>query len=137
MNETLYRKKGRKYVPAFHSQDSWSYDRDLMPVNTFRLTYAYPDGGRRYEYEVKPDTAGFVAAAMLAGKAMGDALHEASRMNYAVSNHYTTKQQKAVKQAREILEAAGLLSSCYWQSKTADEIARAGIEAVRNFGATT
>lgn len=29
--ETLFRKVGRKYVPAY-SMSEWSYDKDLMPV---------------------------------------------------------------------------------------------------------
>ena len=45
--ETLYRKVGRRYVPAY-SLAHWNYDGDLMPVGSFRLVHAYSDGGRRY-----------------------------------------------------------------------------------------
>jgi hypothetical protein len=51
--ETLFRKVGRKYVPAY-SLSEWSYDKDMMPVGSFRLVHAYSDGGRRYAYERHP-----------------------------------------------------------------------------------
>ena len=43
--ETLFRKVGRRYVPAYSLAD-WSYDKDLMPVGSFRLVHAYSHGGR-------------------------------------------------------------------------------------------
>ena len=43
--ETLYRKDGRRYVPAY-SLAHWNYDGDMMPVGSFRLVHAYNDGGR-------------------------------------------------------------------------------------------
>ena len=47
MNETLYRKVGRRYVPVLNSR---TYERDTMPVNTWRMVYAYSDGGRTVSY---------------------------------------------------------------------------------------
>jgi hypothetical protein len=80
--EPLYRKVGRKYVPAY-SLSEWSYDKDMMPVGSFRLVHAYSDGGRRYAYEVTPDTAGWVAAATLAVHAMTEAIHKANQLTIA------------------------------------------------------
>ena len=42
MNETLYRKVGRRYVPVLNSR---TYERDTMHVNTWRMVYAYSGGG--------------------------------------------------------------------------------------------
>ena len=36
MNETLYRKVGRRYVPVLNSR---TYERDTMHVNTWRMVY--------------------------------------------------------------------------------------------------
>jgi hypothetical protein len=129
--DTLYRKVGRRYKPAFSERSA--YESDLMTVGTFRLTHAYADGGRRYHYDVTPDTAAVEAAFMLAGHAMREAMLEASR--YSLDNgakQLTKRQQDAVKQAREILESAGLLAPAYWRQRTADEIVEIGIAAVRS-----
>ena len=76
MNEVLYRKVGRRYVPV----SDWDLNAgDKMRVGTFRLTYCYADGGSRYWYEVTPDTAGFVAAAMVAHAAMEVAFVDAAK----------------------------------------------------------
>lgn len=129
-SETLYRKVGRRYKPAFSERSA--YDSDLMAVGEFRLTYAYAAGGRRYYYDVTPDTAAVEAAFMLAGHAMAEALREASRYRPDYGVKVLTKRQKeAVKQAREILESAGLLSSSYWRERTADDIVEIGLAAVR------
>jgi hypothetical protein len=70
--ETLYKRVGRKYIPV---SAHWSdCNGDQMATGTFRLTYAYADGGKRYEYEVTPDTAAAVAAMTIAKKAMAGQL---------------------------------------------------------------
>ena len=128
--DTLYRKVGRRYKPAFSERSA--YESDLMTVGTFRLTHAYAEGGRRYHYDVTPDTAAIEAAFMLAGHAMREAMLEASRYRYGNSGEQTMtkRQQEAVKQARQILEWAGLLSP-FWTQRTIDEIVEIGIAAVR------
>jgi site-specific DNA-cytosine methylase len=73
---------------AGYSLSEWSYDKDLMPVGSFRLVHAYSDGGRRYAYNVTPDTAAWVAAATLAVHAMTEAIHKA--------NQFTRLQRQAV-----------------------------------------
>lgn len=50
-----------------------------MNVGTFRLTYCYSDGGKRYWYGVTPDTTGFVAAAMVAHEAMEAAIIDSTK----------------------------------------------------------
>ena len=65
---TLYRKEGRRYVVMGHAE---RYDHaDVMKAGTWRVSYCYADGSLRYSYDVKPDTASFVAACELAGEAM-------------------------------------------------------------------
>ncbi len=93
--ETLFRKVGRRYVPAYSLAD-WSYDKDLMPVGSFRLVHAYSNGGRRYAYNVTPDTAGWVAAATLAVHAMTEAIHKANQLTIAGGKPWTKKQQAAI-----------------------------------------
>ncbi len=127
--ETLFRKVGRRYVPAYSLAD-WSYDKDLMPVGSFRLVHAYSDGGRRYAYEVTPDTAAWVAAATLAAHAMTEAIHKANQRTIASGTPWTKKQQEAIKQANAILEAAGIWSGRGWTTAQAYVVAQAGIDAV-------
>lgn len=130
--ETLFRKVGRKYVPAY-SLSEWNYDKDLMKAGSFRLVHAYSDGGRRYEYDVTPDTAAWVAAATLALHAMTEAIHKANQHTIASSTPWTKKQQAAIAQANAILEAAGIWSRRGWTTAAAHDVAKAGIDAVRQW----
>jgi hypothetical protein len=130
--ETLFRKVGRKYVPAY-SLSEWSYDKDMMPVGSFRLVHAYSDGGRRYAYNVTPDTAAWVAAATLAVHAMTEAIHKANQHTIASGTPWTKKQQAAIAQANAILEAAGIWSRRGWTTAAAHDVAQAGIDAVRQW----
>lgn len=128
---TLYEKRGRKYVPVC---SEWDSDRDRMKVGQFRLTYCYADGGRRYEYEVRPDTASFVAAAMVAREAM----EEAIRKKVPASNHqksipYTKKQLDIISRFREEMSAAGGLLPEWWEHTSAHELSRVAINAVKEY----
>ncbi len=75
-----------------------------MQVGDFRLTYAYAEGARCYRYDVKPDTASFLAVCTVAEKAM----------------------QKAI-------EEAGVILPVWWTLSSSYDIARAATEAVRNY----
>ena len=130
--ETLFRKVGRKYVPAY-SLSEWSYDKDLMPVGSFRLVHAYSDGGRRYAYSVTPETAGWVAAATLAAHAMTEAIHKANQFTVPSPKPWTKKQQAAIAQANSILEAAGIWSGRGWTTAQAYDVAQAGVDAVKRW----
>ena len=104
---------------------------DAMKVNTFRLVHAYGEGGRRYHYDVTPDTAAFVAAASIAEKAMVDAMMEASKVQPEIGRvQYTEKQLAAINQARDIMESAGCFVS-HWQYSGVHDIVKAGIDAVK------
>ena len=127
--ETLYRKEGRRYIPTY-SLAAWNYDSDLMPVGSFRLVHAYSDGGRRYAYNVTPDTAGWVAAATLAVHAMTEAIHKANQFTVSSQKPWTKKQQAAIAQANSILEAAGIWSGRGWTTAQAYDVAQAGVDAV-------
>lgn len=127
--DPLYKKQGRRYVPAYSVAD-WDYDKDSMAVGTFRLTYAFTDGGRRYEHQVTPDTAGWAAAALMAKHAMVEAMRDAALKHKPASVVPLTKRQQcAVAQARAILNGAGVLSSM-WEGVSPDAIADAAIAAV-------
>ena len=131
MSETLYRKVGRRYEPV-SSYEVMS--GDSMPVGTFRLTYAYAAGSRRYCYDVRPDTAGFVAAALIAGKAMESAITEASIAQPQPPNRPYTKQQQAlVEKFRADMAAAGAMVPTWWEHKAVYQIVQAGLDAVRNW----
>ena len=130
--EILYRKEGRRYIPTY-SLAAWNYDGDMMPVGSFRLVHAYSDGGRRYEYNVTPDTAGWVAAATLAVHAMTEAIHKANQLTIASSTPWTKKQQAAIEQANAILESAGIWSGRGWTTAQAYAVAQAGIDAVKQW----
>lgn len=125
--ETLYKKVGRKYVPV---SAHWSdHGGDQMAVGTFRLTYAYADGARRYEYDVTPHTASADAAMMIAKIAMEDAIKDAARLTPSGST-YTKTQLATIEEFRERM---GGMFPLYWNQATAYEIAEAGIKAVREW----
>ena len=130
--EPLYRKEGRRYIPTY-SLAGWNYEGDLMPVGSFRLVHAYSDGGRRYAYDVTPDTAAWVAAATLAVHAMTEAIHKANQHTIASGAPWTKKQQVAIAQANAILEAAGIWSRHGWTTAAAHDVAQAGIDAVKQW----
>ncbi len=133
MSETLYRKVGRRYEPVSRT---WPNDyRDNLAVGTFRLTYCYRDGGRMYEYNVTPDTAGFVAAAMIAREALEKAICDAviAKPSLPTTRPYTPKQKRIIEQFRQDMAAAGGLVPNWWTAKSAYEIATAVIETVRSY----
>lgn len=127
-HRTLYEKRGRRYVPV-----QIDYERDTLKAGQFRLHYAYEDGAGMYFYDVTPDTAGFVAAAMIAHKAMQNAIQDASKPSPMNPTPYTKKQKEIINRYRkEIMDAGGMFPS-WWQHASTWDIARAGIDAVRNF----
>ena len=130
--ETLYKKKGHRYIPTY-SLAAWNCEGDMMPVGSFRLVHAYSDGGRRYAYDVTPDTAAWVAAATLAVHAMTEAIHKANQPTVSSPKPWTKKQQAAIAQASAILEAAGIWSGRGWTTALAHDVAQAGIDAVKQW----
>lgn len=130
--EPLYRKEGRRYIPTY-SLATWNYEGDMMPVGSFRLVHAYSDGGRRYAYNVTPDTAAWVAAATLAVHAMTEAIYKANQHTIASGTPWTKKQQAAIAQANAILEAAGIWSRRGWTTAAAHDVAQAGVDAVKQW----
>ena len=104
---------------------------DAMKVNTFRLVHAYGEGGRRYHYDVTPDTAAFVAAASIAEQAMVKAMMEANQVQPELGRvPYTEKQLAAINQARDIMEKAGVFIT-QWKYAGVHDIVKAGIDAVK------
>lgn len=130
MNEILYRKQGRKYVPVYNVVNS--YDKDLMKVGTWRMVYAYNNGARRYEYDVQPDTASFRAACMLAEQAMLKRIDEA--VACVPSGHqpkqYTKKQLDLLEKFRQDMREAGGFVPDWWQYCSASDLVKAGIDAM-------
>lgn len=132
MPETLYTKQSRRYVPWGHAQ---RWDADIMKAGQWRLEHCPRDGSGRYSYEVRPDTAGFVAAAQLAQEAMESAMDAAAVATPATLTPYTRKQLAIIKRFRAEMSAAGGLLPSFWGISSASDIARAGIDAVRKWGA--
>ena len=130
MNETLYRKVGRRYVPVLNSR---TYERDTMHVNTWRMVYAYSEGGRRYEYDVKPDNASFKAAAMIAKQAMVDAIVKASAATLHDGRPFTQKQKRIIKRFRAEMAAAGGILPVWLAHTSAEDVANAAIKAVEDW----
>ena len=129
MGEVLYRKKGRRYIPAV-DVEPWSHD--VMKPGEFRLTHCYEAGARRYEYDVKPDMAGWRAAAMQAKAGMVKAMLERSiaRPASADAVPYTAQQLTIIEKFRADMAAAGGLVPSWWVHATADQIADAALAAV-------
>jgi len=126
---TLYEKRGRKYVPV-HARWYEDHNIDQMPVGTFKLVYAYADGGRRYEYQIIPDTAGVMAAMMIARSAMEDAIRESSRIRPSTMQPYTKKQLAAIERFKA--EMGGMFPS-HWTENSAYQISEAAMKAVLEF----
>ena len=127
--EPLFRKVGRKYVPVSANWGEYNY-RDTMAVETFRLVYAYSDGGRRYEYDVTPATAPAAAAMLIAKQAMCDAIRELSRMRPNTTTQYTKKQLAIIEQFRK--DMGGMYPS-WWTENSDYIIANAAIKAVTEY----
>lgn len=126
----LYEKVGRRYVPKW---DVWTDPRDLMKPGTFRLTYSYHEGGRRYEYDVTPATSAWVAASMIARHAIEDAILNAAQSRPSEPRQYTRQQQDIIKRYREEMAAAGGNFPEWWSVGSAREIADAAIKAVQDW----
>lgn len=127
-HRTLYEKRGRKYAPV-----QIDYDRDSLKCGQFRLHYAYEDGAGMFFYDVTPDTSGFVAAAMIAHKAIEQAIQDAATAKPRGPTPYTKKQLAIIERYRaEMVEAGGLLPE-WWQHTSTWDIAKAGIDAVRRY----
>ena len=104
---------------------------DVMKAGEFRLVHAVGEGGYRYHYDVKPDTAAFIAAASIAEEAMVKAMMDASKVQPAQPlEKYTIKQLEAIRKARDIMQEAGCFVS-HWQYAGVHDIVRAGIETVK------
>ncbi len=128
MGEALYRKKGRRYVPAL-DVEPWSHDR--MEPGAFRLTHCYEAGARRYEYDVTPDRAAWRAAAMEAKAGMVKAMQErAIATPEAPETAYTPQQKAIVEKFRQDMAEAGGLLPRWWRHAKPEQIADAGVEAV-------
>ena len=130
--EILYRKVGRRYVPAYHVKSA--YDKDFMTVGTWRMVYAYEAGGRRYHYDVKPDTASFEAACMLARNAMERAITEAAQARPQLGKvPYTKRQLALIEEYRQRMADAGIAFPTWWQHSSPNKISQAAIDAVKNW----
>lgn len=127
--ETVYKKVGRKYVPI---AVRWYEDArmDQMPVGTFRLLYAYSDGGRRYEYDVTPATAPMVAAMTIARAAMEEAIRDACKMRPSTPQSYTKKQQALIAKFREDM---GEMMPSWWIENSAYTISERAMQAVMEY----
>lgn len=130
MTKILYKKVGRKYVPQCRVFDF----EHAMPVGSFMLVYAYTDGGKQYEYAVTPDTASFVAAAMIAKKAMREAIQEKSEYRPDTRGTALTKKQAAILlEYRQKMRDAGGNMPSWWSSSSSSELADAAINAVKDY----
>ena len=124
IRETLYRKKPNGRYEAMGEAEH--YDYIIMPPQGFVLTYR-KDGVTQWEYAVKPDTAGFLAAAMVARTAMEDAIRANSTFRPQTERKFTKKQLACIEQFKAEMDMA---YPTYWTQTSARDIAQAGIDAV-------
>lgn len=83
---------------------------------------------------MRPDTAGFLAAAEIARDAMEQAIQKRAVATFQPGAvPYTKAQLKALENARAYLAEAGVLLPQWWQHATAREVSEAAIEAVRRW----
>jgi hypothetical protein len=129
MTHQLYIKRGRRYIPWGNGSD-WIADHDAMKIGSFRLIHCPDPGHYRTRHDVTADTAGWVAAAMIAQQAMEDAMRERAIAQPQVQP-YTYRQLRLIEQFRRDMAVEGGLVPSYWSHGTAFEIAQAGVDAVR------
>jgi len=127
--ETLYKKVGRKYVPVW-SRWYEEHNCDAMQAGTFRLTYAYSNGGGRYEYDVKPDNASFRAALMVNALAIEEKIKELAAMRPQTPKPYTKKQLAIIAKFKKDM---GGMYPRWWTESSAYEIAQAALKAAMNY----
>lgn len=131
----LYVKQGRKYVLWGNTQRS-DIEADVMRAGAFHLVWCPAPGEQRFRHDVTPDTAGFTAAAMIAQRAMEDAMQEAAGAKPTTTiQRYTKKQLAIIEKFRSDMRATGLLEPQWWTNASSREIAEAGILAVRELAA--
>ena len=121
--ETWFRKVGRRYVPIVEAE---KYDYVTMPAEGFTLTHRR-EGETRWEYAVRPDNAGFVAAAMVARTAMEEAIRQAATYRPSAPVPYTKKQLACIEQFKRDM---GMVTPIWWQQTSAREIVQAGLDAI-------
>lgn len=130
-NQVLYIKEGRRYVPWGNVEDPGHFP-DVMKVGTFRLVHCVENGHYRYRHDVTPDSAAFVAAAMIALDAMEKAMLEKAKSNpNKAPKPWTQRQKELIENFRSDMAATGALVPTYWTTSSAYEIAMAGIKAVK------
>ncbi len=125
---TLYTKAGRRYRVWGHAE---SFDSHIMQAGQFVLVHCPEDGSRRYRYGVTPDNAAFVAASAVAMKAMTEAMCRRAVATPGQPVPYTKKQLAIIERFRAEMSAAGGLLPDFWQHASAEQIAQAGVDAVR------
>ena len=126
LTTTLYKRVGRRYIPVA-AQWYEERDADRQAVGTFRMTYAYADGGRMYEYNVTPATAPMVAAMMIAEAAMVDTIRQQSSMRPMGITKYTKAQLAAIERFKQDM---GGMYPTHWTAQSAYDIADAAMRAV-------
>ena len=125
MKEVWYRRKPNgRYIPVLQAEH---YDYMTMPAEGYTLTWR-KDGCTQWEYEVKPDNASFVAAAMAARTAMEAAIKASATYRPQTIRKYTKKQLALVEQFK--LDMGWCVPS-WWEQTSAHDIAQAAIDAVR------
>lgn len=128
MTEQLYVKRGRRYIP-WGNGDHWDRDKDAMQAGTCRLIYCPEPGHYRQRHDVTPNSAAWVAAAMVAEHAMQEAM-AARAVAQPQALQYTPRQRKLIEQFRRDMAAAGALVPVWWTHGSPAEIAKAGVDAV-------
>ena len=122
--ETWYRRKPNgRYEPVVEAE---KYDYQTMPAQGFTLTYR-KDGMTQWEYDVKPDNASFLAAAIIARVAMEEALRTAATYKPGTGQKFTKKQIALIEQFKTDM---GMSYFSWWQETSSRDVAQAGIDAV-------
>ena len=126
--EVLYKKVGRRYVPA-ENELNYSHS-ERQPIGSFLVSYASKAGWNSFFY-VTPKNMEFQAAGFLFRKAIEKAITEKSAYSANESIKYTPEQQKVFEQAKKMMVESGLLMPAWWRSTSSSEIANAALDALQ------
>jgi hypothetical protein len=128
MTETLYRKKGRRYLPIGIHEDA---RHTHYPMGA-SLVWARPDGGGVLtRYGIEPADAALLAASERVKDVMIDAMRNASYMRPTGAQGRRPLTEKQKRAWKAYVAVAGEESSLILQGASLSDIAEAGINVLR------
>lgn len=128
----LFYKHNKRYYPWGNGIDDWHSDHDALKIGEFRLISCPSPGTYREQHIINPDHATFIAASEIAREAMEQAILEMAKASPSLDlMEYSPMQKELIEKFRSDMATLGALVPTYWRHSSPFEIAKAGIDAVK------